>query len=98
MAAGSARPAGRIGPRMTPLAPALLALSLAAQAGSPAPAVVPAAEPPQPGTAPSTPAVAPGAAPLTTDPTPQTRRYQIERIRILGLDHTRDAEVRRRLL
>jgi outer membrane protein assembly factor BamA len=32
------------------------------------------------------------------DPTPQTRRYQIERIRFVGLSHTRESEVRRHVL
>lgn len=77
---------------MTPLAPALLALSLAAQAGSPPDAVAPPPGAPPP-SAPS-----PVAPPLPGDPTPQTRRYQIERIRFVGLSHTRESEVRRHLL
>jgi outer membrane protein assembly factor BamA len=36
--------------------------------------------------------------PLPLDPTPQTRRYQIERIRIDGLHRARESEVRRHLL
>ena len=83
---------------MTPLAPALLALAVAAQPAAPAdagaappPAATPRAEATPPG-------FTPGAPPLPFDPTPQTRRYQIERIRIVGLQHTRDAEVRRHLL
>jgi outer membrane protein assembly factor BamA len=35
---------------------------------------------------------------VVTDPTPQTRRYQIERIRFVGLSHTRESEVRRHVL
>jgi hypothetical protein len=77
---------------MTPLAPALLALSLAAQAGAP-----PDAAGPPPGAAPSV-APNPVAPPLPADPSPQTRRYQIERIRFVGLSHTRESEVRRHLL
>jgi outer membrane protein assembly factor BamA len=38
------------------------------------------------------------AAPLPADPTPQTRRYQIERIRIVGLERAREFEVRRHFL
>jgi len=73
---------------MTPLALALCALlSLAAQAGAPPDAA------PGPGAAPS-----PTVAPLPSDPTPQTRRYQIERIRFVGLSHTLESEVRRHLL
>jgi outer membrane protein insertion porin family len=78
---------------MTPLAPALLALSLAAQAGAPS-----EAEAPPPGARPPAPAVSSGAPPLLTDPTPQTRRYQIEAIRFQGLERTRESEVRRHLL
>jgi outer membrane protein assembly factor BamA len=37
-------------------------------------------------------------APLPLDPSPQPRRYQIEQIRIEGLSHTTEAEVRRHLL
>ena len=37
-------------------------------------------------------------APLPFDPTPQPRRYQIERIRIVGLHRAKESEVRRRLL
>jgi len=82
---------------MTPLAPALLALSLAAQAGTPPDSPAPPGAPPPPGSAPSAAPVA-AAAPLLTDPTPQTRRYQIERIRFVGLERTREAVVRRHLL
>src|SRR5512146_245452 len=86
---------------MTPLAPALLALAVAAQAGAPAgaasaPPAPPAGAAPRPEATP--PGFTPGAPPLPLDPTPQTRRYQIERIRIVGLHHSRDAEVRRHLL
>jgi outer membrane protein assembly factor BamA len=83
---------------MTPLAPALLALSLAAQAGSPGGADDPPSSPPPQGVEPHARLPAPGAPPLPSDPTPQTRRYQIERIRIVGTSRTRDAEVRRHLL
>jgi outer membrane protein assembly factor BamA len=38
------------------------------------------------------------AAPLPSDPAPQTRRYQIERIRIVGLERAREFEVRRHFL
>jgi outer membrane protein assembly factor BamA len=79
---------------MTPLAPALLALSLAAQAGAPPDA----AAAPTPGARLPVPAVGSGAPPLLTDPTPQTRRYQIEAIRFQGLERTRESEVRRHLL
>lgn len=73
------------------LAPALCALlCLAAPAGTP-----PAADAPPAVQAPGT---SPAAPPLPVDPTPQTRRYQIEKIRFAGLSHTRDAEVRRHLL
>jgi outer membrane protein assembly factor BamA len=37
-------------------------------------------------------------APRPTDPSPQTRRYQIERIRIVGLERARESEVRRHVL
>jgi outer membrane protein assembly factor BamA len=42
----------------------------------------------------------PGAAeaPRPADPSPPTRRYQIERIRFVGLDRARESEVRRHLL
>src|SRR4051794_39513268 len=74
------------------LAPALLALCLAAQAGAP-----PAAAPPRPAAPPA--ASGPVAPPpLPGDPTPQTRRYQIERIRFAGLSRTRESEIRRHLL
>jgi outer membrane protein assembly factor BamA len=75
------------------LAPALCALlSLAAPAGAPPDVAAPPA-----GSAPAT-APSPVAPPLPLDPTPQTRRYQIEKIRFVGLSHTRDSEVRRHLL
>jgi outer membrane protein insertion porin family len=105
---------------MISLAPALLALCLAAPAGpsdaggppplaQPAPDPLPspaardggdpgASAPPPPGTGPAAAASPPAAVPLPSDPSPQTRRYQIERIRIVGLGRTRDAEVRRHLL
>jgi outer membrane protein assembly factor BamA len=41
---------------------------------------------------------APPEAPRPADPSPQTRRYQIERIRITGLERAKDSEVRRHLL
>lgn len=79
---------------MTPLAPALLALSLAAQAGAP-PEAAPAPTAPAPLA--GVPALEP-PAPVVTDPTPQTRRYQIQKIRFVGLSRTRESEVRRHLL
>jgi outer membrane protein insertion porin family len=69
---------------MPALLPALLALALA-QAPPPAAGAEPRPGPPPP-------------APRPADPSPPTRRYQIERIRIDGLEHTREAEVRRHLL
>jgi outer membrane protein assembly factor BamA len=41
---------------------------------------------------------APPDAPRPSDPTRQTRRYQIERIRIAGLERAKESEVRRHLL
>jgi outer membrane protein assembly factor BamA len=83
---------------MTPLAPALLARSLAARAGAPPGGDAPPTPGPQPGAAPAAAVPSPGAPPLPADPTPQTRRWQIERIRIAGIERTREAEVRRHLL
>ena len=92
---------------MPALLPVILALSLAAGEGSPPPAgaagrspVSPVqVAPVPPGAIPAPPPRAtPGAAPLTTTPSPQSRRYQIERIRIVGLARARESEVRRHLL
>jgi outer membrane protein assembly factor BamA len=48
-------------------------------------------------TSPSSATPAPTVTPAA-EPAPATRRYQIERIRISGLDHVKQSEVRRRLL
>jgi len=41
---------------------------------------------------------APAEAPRPGDLSPQTRRYQVERIRIIGLERAKESEVRRHLL
>ena len=66
-------------PAMTPLAPALLALAVAAQAGAPAVQEAPPAGPtpaPPARSEPGPPGFSAAAPPLPFDPTPQTRRYQ----------------------
>ncbi len=78
---------------MTALAPAAaLALALSAAAGGAPP-------PPRPPFPPEiVPAEPPGAAAAQAGPEAAPRRYQIERIQLVGLDHVREFEVRRRLL
>jgi outer membrane protein insertion porin family len=72
----------------------LSALALALAASPPeAPAEPPAGTPPA-----SPPASAGGDDAKRRDPALPNRRYQIEAIRISGLDHVREAEVRRQLL
>jgi outer membrane protein assembly factor BamA len=89
---------------------ALLALALGAAAAPPAGA--PAAEPPPAGAPPAGPAAPPAAAPpreakprpeakpedAAAPEAPGPRRYLIEKVRISGLSHFREFEVRRRLL
>ncbi len=83
---------------MNALLPALVALALAAPPAPPRDDAGAARPGPQAGAEPALPLATPGAPPLPTDPSPQARRYQIERIRIVGLQRAREAEVRRHLL